>query len=135
MDLAGWSLTIKADTAVTLQGLQQERVILYGTPGENSIVEELVGKFPYGIRNDSAVVNQAVVYDTLLSLIQAIDNPYFTNGTLFWIAPLSDRAIPQLLPYEGSWVLTRGVDVITSGTWEVKDDDVRTVVKQVTSGK
>jgi hypothetical protein len=129
MDMGGWSLTIKADTEITLKDLQQHHVFLYGNASENSKVAELQSKFPMQIRNDSAVVKNEAVYDTSLTLVQMIDNPFFTNGSLCWIAPLSEKANPELLPFNASWVLLRNKEEISSGTWDVKDEDLEVTIK------
>jgi hypothetical protein len=129
IDRTWWGITIKPDTAVTLQDLQRDRVFLYGTPAENRTVAELAKKFPYGFRGDSAVVGGEAVYDSTLTLLQAIDNPYNVNGLLCWIAPLSVRAEPELLPYDASWVLLRGDEEISTGTWNVEDEDLAVEVR------
>ena len=129
MDKAGWSFTIKSDTSVTLADLQNERVFLYGSATENCIVEDLQNIFPIGFRGDSVVVNGEVIYDSTFALLQVIESPYITQGLLCWIAPLSERARPELLPYDVSWTLVRGKDEITSGIWEVEDVDLVVEIK------
>jgi hypothetical protein len=129
MDKAGWSITIKFDSAITLQDLQQEKVLLYGKASENSVVAEYEKKFPYGFRNDSLVVGKEVLFDSTLTLIQAIESPFITNGLLCWIAPSSETSQPKLLPYDASWVLLRDDDEVSSGTWEVRDEDLVVEIK------
>jgi len=46
-----------------------------------------------------------------------------------WVAPLSPKAEPELMPYDHSWILVRGKEEIISGTWEVKDEEVVVEVK------
>lgn len=130
MDLGGWTIAIAPDTAVTLKALQQERVILYGTPAENRVAAAAAPKFPNGFRGDSVRVGNSVLYDTSLALLQSIDNPYFENGLMCWVAPLSEKAAPQLLPFDVSWALVRGTELISSGTWDVVDENMRVKVKR-----
>jgi hypothetical protein len=129
MDLGGWSLKIKSDADVTLNDLQQTHVFLYGRASENATAAELLANFPMQIRNDSVVVRNEAVYDTSLTLIQMIDNPFFPNGSLCWITPLSEKANPELLPFNSSWILLRNKEEISSGTWDVKDEDLESVIK------
>jgi hypothetical protein len=124
MDKAGWSITIKFDSSITLQDLQQEKAFLYGKASENSVVAEYEKRFPYGVRNDSLVVEKEILFDSTLTLIQAIDSPFITNGLFCWIAPSSEKAQPKLLPYDASWILLRDDDEVSSGTWEVRDEDL-----------
>lgn len=129
MDIAGWSFTIKADTAISLADLQNDRVFLYGKPNENSVVAEQMQKFPHQFNGDSIVINHEATFDSSLTFIQAIENPYIVNGIMCWIAPLSHKAEPELMPYDHSWILVRGKEEIVSGTWEVKDEEVVVEVK------
>ncbi|MFI5252651.1 MAG: M1 family aminopeptidase [Bacteroidota bacterium] len=129
MDGSGWTLSIKCDTEATLKDFQQNHVFLYGTAAENSKVAEMLDKFPLQFRNDSVVVNKEAIYDTSLTLVQMIDNPFQNNGSLCWIAPLSDKAKPELLPYDASWLLLRGKEEISSGTWDVNDEDLSVEIK------
>lgn len=124
MDKAGWTIAIKFDSAITLHDLQQEKVFLYGKSSENSVVAEYETRFPYGFHNDSLVVGKEMLFDSTLTLIQAIDSPFITNGLLCWIAPVTEKAQPKLLPYDASWILLRDDDEVSSGTWEVRDEDV-----------
>ncbi len=121
---AGWSIILKDDTLATLADLQQERVFLYGRSARNELVIDAEKKFPMQFRNDSIVVNDEVLGDSTLALLQVIENPYLPQAMLSWIAPLSEKAHPELLPYDWSWVLLNGSDVISSGTWESRDDDL-----------
>jgi hypothetical protein len=123
MDKVGWSVTIKTDTSITLADLQKERVILYGKASENRVVAEQQMKFPMAFRGDSVLVAAESIFDSTLSLIQIIDNPYIAQGLMVWIAPLSDIAKPELLPLDHSWVLVRGKEEISSGTWDVNDEE------------
>lgn len=125
MDRAGWSLELKPDTAVTLGDLQRPRVFVYGKASENVVAGQLEQKFLLAFRGDSAVVEGSAVFDSTLTLMQAIENPYLSDGVICWIAPLSSSARPALLPYDDSWVLTRGRETIASGVWEIRDDDRR----------
>jgi hypothetical protein len=129
MDRAAWSITIKPDTAITLVDLQQERVILYGTAGENSVVANLENKFPYHVVRDSIEIGKETVFDSTLALMQCIESPYISRGLLVWVAPLSERAQPQLLPYESSWSVVKGKEEISSGTWEEHDEDLSVTIK------
>jgi hypothetical protein len=129
MDLGGWSLTIKMDTEVTLSDLQQNHVFLYGNASENSKAGEFQEKFPMKIRNDSVIVGTETIYDTSLTLLQMIENPFSPNGSLCWIAPLSEKANPELLPFDASWILLRNKEEISSGTWDVKDEDLEIQIK------
>lgn len=120
---AGWSITLKADSAVSLQDLQQERVFLYGRSSENGVVRDAEGKFPMQLRHDSVLAENQILGGRTLALLQAIENPFLPQAVLCWIAPLSERAHPDLLPYDSSWILLNGSDVISSGTWDLQDDD------------
>ncbi len=129
MDKGGWSITMKYDTSVTLADLQQERVFIYGKPEENRVAAELEKKFPFCFRNDSVEINGEIISDSTLTLIQVIDNPFVANGTMTWIAPFSEKSTPELLPYDASWILLKGKEEISSGTWEVKDEDLVVEIK------
>ncbi len=129
MERSGWSMTIKFDTSISLSDLQQERVFLYGKIGENRAVADLHEKFPIHFQGNGIVVKGETLSDSTLSLIQIIESPYTSNGTFCWVAPFSERAEPELLPFDASWVLARGKDEITSGTWEVKDEDLVVEIK------
>lgn len=120
----GWSIRIKHDTAVTLGDLQNEMVFLYGKVESNRVATEQRSKFPLVFRNDSVVVNGEVVFDSTLALLQAIENPFNAQGLMLWIAPLSYEADPSIAAFDASWVLVRGRDEITSGTWPVRDEDL-----------
>jgi hypothetical protein len=129
MDNSGWSFTIKEDSNITLQDLQRQRVFLYGKEEENRVVADLAAKFPMHVRGDSVTAKGETLSDSALTLIQIIENPYIASGTICWVAPLSDRAEPELLPYDASWTLVRGKDEISSGVWEVKDEDLMVEIK------
>lgn len=124
MDASGWSLQLKSDSASTLADLQRDRVFLYGTEAENSVVREIAGKFPMRSGGDSVEVEGEMVRDSTLALLQAIENPFRASGMLCWIAPLSPAANPELLPHDYSWVLVRGNEPIAHGNWEVTDEDL-----------
>lgn len=124
MDNAGWSLTIRPDTSVSLGDLQNERVFLYGRASENRIAGNLEGKFPIRFNGDSVIIEKEPLFDSSLTLTQIIENPFVAQGLLCWIAPLSARARPSLQPLDDSWVLTRDHEKIASGTWEVTDPDL-----------
>ena len=129
MDKGGWSINIKYDTNVTLADLQQERVFIYGKPDENRVAADLEKKFTHNFRGDSIEINGEIISDSTLTLIQVIDNPFFANGTMTWIAPFSEKSAPELLPYDASWILLKGKEEISSGTWEVKDEDLIAEIK------
>jgi len=129
MDRNWWSLTIKYDTSITLADLQREHVFLYGKASENNIVADMQGKFPLSFHGDSIVVKGETVYDSTLALIQCIESPYVSQGSIVWIAPLSQHAFPELNPYEWSWTVVRGKEEITSGMWDVHDEDLEVEVK------
>ncbi len=129
MDRAGWSLVIKPDSAVTLGDLQQERVILYGTGDENSVVPDLERKFSISLKHDSITVGNETLFDSTLGLLQCAESPYLSHGLIVWVAPLSTDAKPALLPYESTWSVVRGKEEITSGTEEVTDEDQTVMVK------
>ena len=129
MEQGAWSITIKTDTSVTLADLQQERVILYGTPRENSVVADLEKKFPYHTVGDSVVIGRQTIFDSTLTLLQCIESPYITHGILVWVAPLTPLAKPELLPSESSWSVLRGKEVISSGSWPEHDEDQSVTIK------
>ncbi len=124
MERSGWSVRIKADTSITLADLQSERVIIYGKRDQNKLIESLRKKFPYDVHGNSISINGEVVSDSSLALIQVMESPYLVQGLVCWVAPLSNSAEPELLPFDYSWVLMRGRDMVTGGTWTVKDEDV-----------
>lgn len=128
LDRAGWNVSIRSDSGVTLRDLQHERVILYGKADENRIVADLAAKFPYSI-TDSIRVKSETVFDSTLALLQIIENPFITHGLMLWVAGLTEKAEPLLIPYEDSWVIVRGKEEISSGTWEVENPDGVVVLK------
>ena len=125
MAMSGWRLDIIPDTSATLVDLQRGRIFLYGKPDENRIVSEVQEKFPYRFRGDSLIIESETVTDSSLSCIQVIDNPFIQHGLLVWIAPLGAPVTSRLLPYDASWLLVKGKDVIAKGVWEVRDEDQR----------
>ncbi len=129
MDNAGWSLTIRPDTGISLGDLQNERVFLYGRASENRIAGILAAKFPIQFNGDSVIIEKESIFDSSLALTQIIENPFAAQGLLCWIAPLSARARPSLQPLDESWVLTRDHEKIASGAWEVTDPDLVVVIK------
>lgn len=124
MERGGWAISIKPDTGISLVDLQRERVIIYGKESENRIAAEQQTKFPLGFINDSLMIKGELLYDSLLALIQIIDNPFVAQGMMIWVAPLSEKSVPELFPYDASWILLRGKEEIASGAWEVKDEDL-----------
>ncbi len=124
MVLAGWEVRIVPDSAATLGDLQSQRVICYGGTGENKVSDQLAARFPLMPNGDTLLVNGELVSDSSLSLIQVVDNPYYENGLLCWIVPFGAGSEPIFLPYNASWVLTRGKEVITSGVWPVVDREL-----------
>ncbi|MBI5020025.1 MAG: hypothetical protein HZB59_01175 [Ignavibacteriales bacterium] len=124
MQKAGWTLRIKPDNLATLRDLQNERVFIYGKPDENKVTAEIDDKFIHRFRNDSLVINNELFFDSSTALIEAIDNPYFANGLMIRIVPFSEKAKPELMPYDYSWIIVRGRDKIVSGVWDVKDEDL-----------
>ncbi len=129
MDQGGWSVEIVADTGVTLGTLQRDHVVLYGLAGDNSVVNNLESHFPMHIRHDSVMVGGEGLSDSSLTLIQAIENTYTPGGMMVWVAPLSRKAHPSLLPYESSWILLREKEEIASGTWDVRDEDLSVEIR------
>jgi hypothetical protein len=129
MENGGWSISIKYDTNSSLADLQQEKVFLYGNATENSVAADLEKKFPVAFHGDSVMIKGKAVFDSTLTLIQAIESPYINQGIICWIAPLSDQSQSELLPYDSSWTLVRGKDEISSGIWEVNDEDLEVDVK------
>jgi hypothetical protein len=129
MDRAWWSLMIKPDTAITLEDLQREYVFIYGKVTENHVAADFEKKFPYSFRGDSIIVNREAIFDSTLALLQCIENPHIAQGFVAWVAPLSERAQPQLLPFDASWAIVKGKEIISSGTWTVKDEDLEVEIK------
>ncbi len=129
MDDAGWGITIKRDNEITLADLQKERVFIYGKAEENTVVADMQAKYPYQLHGDTAVINGEAISDSSLTLIQMIENPYIASGLMCWVAPLSIKAEPELIPYDHSWTLIRKKEEISSGVWEMKDDDVVVEIK------
>lgn len=124
MDRSWWSMTIKPDTMITLADLQAERIFLYGKQEDNRIVADLVEKFPLQFKGDSVRLEGGTLFDSTLTLIQAIESPYHPQGSIVWLAPLSPKAQPELLPYDASWTIVRGKEEISSGVWQVEDTDL-----------
>ena len=129
LDHAGWNVALKPDSVVTLADLQRERVFLYGKSSENLVVRTLEGKFPISFRGDSIVIGGDAKFDSAAAFDQIVESPYIAGGSLCWIAPLSVRAEPELFPYDASWVLIKGKETISSGTWEVKDENLSVEIK------
>lgn len=129
LDRAGWNIVVKPDSVVTLADLQHERVFLYGKSSENLVVRTMEGKFPFSFRGDSVIVGGAAIFDSAAALDQIVESPYIPAGSLCWIAPLSVRAEPELFPYDASWVLIRGKETISSGTWNVEDENLSAEIK------
>jgi len=125
----GWSVEIRDDSAVTLGDLQRDRLMIYGTVGQNLVVANTAGRFPMSAAGGSVRVGGEEVSDSSLALLQVVENPYFTGGLLIWVLPFSDAAFPELRPYDHSWILARGSEEIQSGTWVVEDDDLEAAVK------
>jgi hypothetical protein len=121
MERRGWDLRIKFDSSVTLGDLQRDKVFLYGKVSENSTLTQFLAKFPRKMRNDSIETNDGALYDSTLTLTQAIENPFRAHGIATWIAPLSPIAKPRIHPFDASWVITRGKDEISSGVWNETD--------------
>lgn len=122
MDGSGWSIVIKPDTSITLGTLQHDRVILYGKAVENRVADDLHDQFPYSATDSIRVAGEAV-FDSSLALMQIIENPYNAQGLMIWVAPLTAKANPVLLPYDHSWVIARGKEEISSGKWQMEDKD------------
>jgi hypothetical protein len=122
MGRRGWDIRITSDSSVTLGDLQRDKIFLYGKVSENSALAQFIPKFPKKMTNDSIATNEGALYDSTLCLTQSIENPYHAHGIATWIAPLSPKARPRLHPTDASWVIARGADEISSGTWEVSDD-------------
>jgi hypothetical protein len=120
----GWWVTMRDDTTITLAHLQREMVFLYGTSTENRVAAEQQSKFPMRVEGDSATINGESISDSSLALLQVIENPFNAEGLMCWIAPFSESAEPVLLPFDSSWLLVRGKDEITKGTWLLRDEDV-----------
>jgi hypothetical protein len=129
MQKAGWTLRIKPDSVATLRDLQSERVFIYGKPSENKVAAEIDDKFIHKFRNDSLIINDELFFDGSSALIEAIDNPYFANGLIIRIVPFSEKAKPELMPYNYSWIIARGRDKIESGVWDVVDEDLVVEIK------
>lgn len=129
LERAGWSISMKHDTSVTLNDFQNERVFIYGKGSENHAAAELENKFPVRFQNDTLLFESVKMYDSTLTLFEIVDNPFMSHGLMMWIAPFSERAVSELLPYDRSWIVVRGKDEITSGTWEVVDEDLVVEIK------
>ncbi len=125
----GWGVAIRDDSAVTLGDLQRDRVILYGSAEDHGVIRTLPAPFPMAVAGDSIVVNGEIIRDPTLGLIQAIGNPWRDEGVLIWVRPFSERARPELGPYDHSWVLLRGRDEVSSGTWNAVDESMEVEVK------
>jgi len=121
LERRGWEIRIKFDSSVTLGDLQRDKVFLYGKVSENSALPQFIAKFPRKMRNDSIETNDGTLYDSTLTLTQAVENPFHSHGIATWIAPLSPKAQPHLHPSDASWVITRGKDEISSGIWQEID--------------
>ncbi len=140
MEGGEWSVRIKPDADVTLGDLQGERVILYGRASENSVVQELAGKFALGFKGDSIAIPKGVsdtshlagetIFDSTLALVQCVESPYNPRGILTWVVPLSRGANPSVLPLEASWAVMRGKEAIGSGVWEVKDEETTVEIQR-----
>ncbi len=128
MDKAGWWIRIIADTTATLGDLQNDRVFLYGKADENRIVGDVSQKFPFKVVVDSVIINKATYSDNL-TLVQIIDNPYRNQGLMCWVAPLNEQADPHLMPYDASYVVIDGKEIIEKGTWDVKDGDLEIKIR------
>ena len=123
MENSGWWISLKADSNVTLADLQQERVFLYGTKEQNSIVEKFENYFSVKIKNDSAFYRDSVWCGDSVGVMQIIENPFRPNGLAIWITQLGTNASLQLLPYPFSYVVFNREKHQAEGTWEVEDDD------------
>ncbi len=123
MENGGWWITIKADSTITLGDLQQERVFLYGTKEQNSIVEKFENNFPIKIKNDSAFYRDSVWSGDSVGVMQIIENPFRPNGLAGWIAPLEKNVSMQLLPFPFSYVVFKKEKHQAEGTWEVEDEE------------
>jgi len=123
-DRYGWSITIKSDSSVTLADLQNARVFLYGKSTENRVVADLQEKFPFRFTGDSILIHGEAIFDSTLAMEQIIESPYIAQGLLWWNAPFSTKAVPSLFPAETSWELVRGKDVVSSGTWDIQDENL-----------
>jgi hypothetical protein len=128
MDKAGWWIRIIADTNATLVDLQNDRVFLYGKADENRIVGDVSQKFPFKVVVDSVIINKATYSDNL-TLVQIIDNPCRNQGLMCWIAPLNEQADPHLMPYDASYVVIDGKEIVEKGTWDVKDEDLEVEIR------
>ena len=124
MERSWWSMTIKPDTVITLADLQGEHIFLYGKSAENRVVADLLEKFPIQFNGDSIRLEAGAIFDSSLALIQSIESPYNAQGSIIWVAPLTPKAEPQLLPYDASWTIVRGKEEISSGVWQVEDADL-----------
>lgn len=128
MDKAGWWIRIIADTTATLGDLQNDRVFLYGKADENGIVGDVSQKFPFKVVGDSVIIDEATYSDNL-TLVQIIDNPYRNQGLMCWVAPLSEHADPHLMPYDASYVVIDGKEIVEKGTWEIKDENLEVKIR------
>lgn len=125
----GWEAAIVADTAVTLRDLQGDRVVLYGAAAENAALASLPEPFPIAPDGGAVTLDGETLRDSSLALVQAVGSPWIEDGLLVWVLPLSASARPELRPYDHSWALLRGREVIHSGTWAVTDDRLETPVR------
>ncbi|MBI5476483.1 MAG: hypothetical protein HY964_07070 [Ignavibacteriales bacterium] len=121
---AGWEIKIKRDEEASLRDFQNERVFIYGKSSTNSILAEVEKKYHFKFSNDSLLLPESSLFDSSLTLIEALDNPYFSNGLIIRVAPFSPKAKPVLRPFDYSWVLLRGKDKIDSGVWDDEDEDL-----------
>jgi hypothetical protein len=121
MENSGWNVRIISDSGVTLGDFQKPRVICYGTASANSAAARLEEKFTLRPERGRVKVNGEILNDSTLAVVQVIDNPFCENGLLGWVAPLGTAAQPEFLPYNASWAVVRGRDLIASGTWPSAD--------------
>lgn len=128
MDRAGWWIKIKSDTAVTLADLQNDRVFIYGKISENKVTDDILNKFPIRVVDDVVTI-EGKYYTDSLAVIQIIENPFLDQGLMCWIAPLTNRSFPHLLPHDASFVVVQKKEVVEKGTWEIKDEDLEVEIK------
>jgi len=123
MDKGGWWITMKVDSSITLGDLQQERVILYGTKEQNSVVEKFVKNFPIIFHNDSCFYRDSSWSGDSLGVTQIIDNPFHPNGLVVWVVPLGNSSVMQLLPFPNSYIIFNGSEHEAEGVWEIEDEE------------